>query len=199
MVQERCEISYAAWQLDHVRSLMGKGAWAKQLFYGITAATTEPQPYLERLHRRCLPIAALSRLSVWKGFTAARSAVQKPQPDWPGGLPEHSPGLWTRRGWATARDGPPLLVQLWNEPNSTSMGRRGPAGRVRQFLEQTAGGIRLCNRRGPTPGRFQRAPGARRGHRARNLHAADLRRIPTADWAFDVWAAHSYPGNYPPS
>ena len=42
MVQDRCDIGYIARQLDHVRSLMGDGAWAKQLFYGIAATTTAP-------------------------------------------------------------------------------------------------------------------------------------------------------------
>ena len=36
-------IGHIAWQLDQVRSLMGSGCWAKQLFYGVTAATTAPQ------------------------------------------------------------------------------------------------------------------------------------------------------------
>ena len=42
MVQERCNLEYIVWQLDHARNLMGYHAWVKQLFYGITPETTEP-------------------------------------------------------------------------------------------------------------------------------------------------------------
>ena len=82
MVQDRCDIGYIAWQLDHVRNLMGSGAWAKQLFYGITAATTAPQPcwidYVNAAYDRGLkPVIRLAGVhggSFW----------HKPQPDWPG-------------------------------------------------------------------------------------------------------------------
>ncbi|MEI8257908.1 MAG: hypothetical protein WCJ30_19705, partial [Deltaproteobacteria bacterium] len=44
MVQERCEIGYITWQLDQARDLMGYAAWVKQLFYGITIASNDPNP-----------------------------------------------------------------------------------------------------------------------------------------------------------
>ena len=82
MVQDRCDSASIAWQLDHVRNLMGSGAWAKQLFYGITAAATAPQPcwidYVNAAYDRDLkPVIRLEGIhggSFW----------HKPQPDWPG-------------------------------------------------------------------------------------------------------------------
>jgi len=115
MVQERCDIGYAAWQLDHVRNLMGYGAWTKQLFYGITAATSEPQPcwkdYINAAYDRGLkPVIRLEGAhggSFW----------HKPQPDWPGNYGSIAQAFARVVAGLPRRDGHTLYIQLWNEPS----------------------------------------------------------------------------------
>ena len=177
MVQERCDIGYITWQLDHVRNLMGSGAWAKQLFYGITAATTAPQPcwidYVNAAYDRGLkPVIRLAGVhggSFW----------HKPQPDGPGNYTSIAQAFarvaaqLPRRDWAHADH--PALERAEPEPG---VGRRGQPDRIRPVPGADRRRDPHRDRRRPAPRHHERTPRARRRHRTRDVHPADVRRRP---------------------
>ena len=79
---------------------MGSGAWVKQLFYGITAATTAPQPcwidYVNAAYDRGLkPVIRLAGV-------ARRLFLAQAPARWAGQLHEHRPGVCTRGGAVAA-------------------------------------------------------------------------------------------------
>jgi uncharacterized repeat protein (TIGR01451 family) len=197
MVQERCDSAYIAWQLDHVRSLMGSGAWVKQLFYGITAVTTAPQPcwidYVNAAYDRDLkPVIRLEGIH-------GNSFWYKPQPDGPGNYTSIAQAFARVAAQLPRRAGRTLTIQLWNEPNlNLEWGGAADPTEYGQFLEQTAGAIR-----GATGGDprlvIMNAPLAPGGDIAPATFMQQMfAGVPNSRWSFDVWAAHSYPGNYPP-
>ncbi len=98
-----------------------------------------------------------------------------------------------------ARDGHTLTIQVWNEPNlNLEWGGAANPTEYGQFLEQTAGAIRAATGGDPRLV-IMNAPLSPGGDIA---PAAFMQQMfagaPNSRWAFDVWAAHSYPGNYPP-
>ncbi len=197
MVQERCNIGYSRWQLDHTRDLMSYSAWAKQLFYGITAASNDPNPcwidFINAAYDRSLkPVIRLEGLhggSFW----------HKPQPDWPGNYASVAQGFARVVAKLPRRDGHTLYVQIWNEPNlNLEWGGAANATEYGQFLEQTASAIRTAVG-GDARVRILNAPMAPGGDIAATTFVQQMfANVPNSRWAFDIWAAHSYPGNYPP-
>ena len=94
---------------------MGSAAFVKQLFYGITATTTQPNScwidYVNAAYDR-----GLGRSSGWPASTAARSGVSRS----PIGRAIMRALRRGMRGWLPGRrgrPGRPLYIQLWNEPN----------------------------------------------------------------------------------
>ena len=197
MVQEHCDIGYIVWQLDHVRNLMGSGAWAKQLFYGITAATTAPQPcwidYVNAAYDRGLkPVIRLAGAH-------GSSFWHKPQPDWPGNYTSIAQGFSRVAAGLPRRDGHTLTIQLWNEPNlNLEWGGAANPTEYGQFLEQTAGAIRTATGGDPRLVIMNAALAPGGDIAPATFIQQMFASVPNSRWAFDVWAAHSYPGNYPP-
>ena len=197
MVQDRCDIGYIARQLDHVRSLMGDGAWAKQLFYGIAATTTAPQPcwidYVNAAYDRGLkPVIRLAGVhggAFW----------HQPQADAPGDYTSSARAFARVVAGLPRRDGHTLTIQIWNEPNlNLEWGGAASPTEYGQFLEQTAGAIRTETGGDPRLV-ILNAPLSPGGDITPATFIQQMfTGVPNSRWAFDVWAAHSYPGNYPP-
>jgi uncharacterized repeat protein (TIGR01451 family) len=197
MVQDRCDIGYIARQLDHVRSLMGDGAWAKQLFYGIAATTTAPQPcwidYVNAAYDRGLkPVIRLAGVhggAFW----------HQPQADAPGDYTSSAQAFARVVSGLPRRDGHTLTIQIWNEPNlNLEWGGAASPSEYGQFLEQTAGAIRTETGGDPRLV-ILNAPLSPGGDITPATFIQQMfTGVPNSRWAFDVWAAHSYPGNYPP-
>ena len=97
------------------------------------------------------------------------------------------------------RAGRTLAIQLWNEPNlNLEWGGAASPTEYGQFLEQTAGAIRTATGGDPRLV-ILNAPLAPGGDIAPATFIQQMfAGVPNSRWAFDVWAAHSYPGNYPP-
>ena len=197
MVQERCNITYTQWQLNHTRSLMGYAAFAKQLFYGITAATSGPTScwidYVNAAYDRGLkPVIRLAGIS-------GGSFWHKPAPNSPGNYTDVAQGFARVVSGLPRRDGQMLYIQIWNEPNlNLEWGNAANATEYGQFLEQTAGAIRTMTG-GDSRIVILNGPLAPGGNIAPMTFMQTMfTNVPNSRWAFDVWAAHSYPGNYPP-
>ena len=97
------------------------------------------------------------------------------------------------------RDGHTLYVQLWNEPNlNLEWGGAANPTEYGQFLAQAAGAIRSATGGDPRLA-ILNAPLAPGGDIApESFMLGMFANVPDSRWAFDLWAAHSYPGNYPP-
>ena len=116
---------------------------------------------------------------------ATTRASPRPLPAWRPQLPR--------------RDGHTLTIQIWNEPNlNLEWGGAANPTEYGQFLEQTAGAIRTATGGDPRLV-ILNAPLAPGGDIAPATFIQQMfAGVPNSRWAFDVWAAHSYPGNYPP-
>ncbi len=197
MVQERCDINYITWQLDQTRQLMGYAAWAKQLFYGITVESNDPQPcwidFVNAAYDRGL--RPVIRLQGEHGG----SFWHKPQPNWPGNYTDVAQAFARIASKLPRRDGHTLYLQIWNEPN-LNLEWSGAASPTEygQFLEQTAGAIRSMTG-GDSRIVILNAPLSPGGDIAPATFVNEMFRVtPNSLWAFDLWASHAYPGNYPP-
>ena len=197
MVQERCEIGYSQWQLDHVRNLMGYHAWAKQLFYGITANTPGPNAcwvdFVNAAYDRGLkPVIRLAGVQ-------GGAYWSKPPADSAGNYASIAAAFGRVVAQLPRRDGHTLYIQIWNEPNlNLEWGGAANPTEYGQFLEQTAGAIRSAVG-GDARVQILNAPMAPGGDIAAATFVQQmLANVPGSRWAFDIWAAHSYPGNYPP-
>ncbi len=197
MIQERCNVNYAVWQLDHARNLMGYGAWVKQLFYNITLSTNDPQPcwvdYINAAYDRGLK--PVIRLAGENGGSYWR----KPQPDWPGNYTGIAQAFARVVAKLPRRDGHKLYIQIWNEPNlNLEWSGAANATEYGQFLEQTAGAIRTITG-GDARIVILNAPLSPGGDIAPTTFMQQMfSNVPNSRWAFDLWAAHAYPANYPP-
>jgi uncharacterized repeat protein (TIGR01451 family) len=197
MVQERCNVGYAQWQLDHARNLMGYASYAKQLFYGITVNTGGPQAcwidFVNGAYDRGLK--PVIRLQGEHGG----SFWHKPQANAPGNYYDISQAFARVVARLPRRDGQKLYIQIWNEPNlNLEWGNAANATEYGQFLEQVAGAIRTITGGDPRIV-ILNGPLAPGGDIAATTFLRNmLSAVPNSRWAFDVWASHSYPGNYPP-
>jgi len=197
MVQERCNIAYISWQLDHARYLMGYASWTKQLFYGITISSNDPPScwidYINAAYDRGLK--PVIRLQGEHGG----SFWHKPPANWPGNYTDIAQAFARVVSKLPRRDGHRLYIQIWNEPNlNLEWGGAANPTEYGQFLEQTAGAIRTITG-GDSRIVILNAPLAPGGDIPPTTFMAEMfRTVPNSRWAFDIWAAHSYPGNYPP-
>ena len=197
MVQERCDINYITWQLDQTRDLMGYAAWVKQLFYNITIASSDPNPcwvdFVNAAYDRGLkPVIRLQGVnggSVW----------EKPTPNWPGNYTDIAQAFARVASRLPRRDGHKLYLQIWNEPNlNLEWGGAANPTEYGQFLEQTAGAIRTVTG-GDSRIVILNAPMAPGGDIPATTFIGQMfSNVPNSRWAFDLWAVHAYPGNYPP-
>ncbi|MGC8780733.1 MAG: hypothetical protein ACP5UQ_07715, partial [Anaerolineae bacterium] len=197
MVQERCEIGYIQWQLDHTRYLMGYHGFAKQLFYGINVFSNDPQPcwtdFINAAYDRGLrPVIRLQGERGGSGWL-------KPPADWPGNYSSIAQAFARVASRLPRRDGHTLYLQIWNEPN-LNLEWSGAANPTEygQFLEQTAGAIRSLTGGDPRIV-ILNAPMSPGGDIPATTFISEMfRTVPNSRWAFDMWASHAYPGNYPP-
>ncbi|MCX7669321.1 MAG: DUF11 domain-containing protein, partial [Anaerolineae bacterium] len=197
MVQERCEIGYIQWQLDHTRYLMGYHAYAKQLFYGINVFSNDPRPcwtdFINAAYDRGLrPVIRLQGElggAVWS----------KPPADWPGNYTSIAQAFARVAAKLPRRNGHTLYLQIWNEPNlHLEWGGAANPTEYGQFLEQTAGAIRSLTGGDPRIV-ILNAPMSPGGDIPATTFISEMfRTVPNSRWAFDMWASHAYPGNYPP-
>lgn len=191
-VQDACEdTGYRNWQLDRALELMGPRSFVKDVFHGIEPGMQNPKPcwgaFIDAVYDRGLqPVIRLQGKhngDVWEkpydigGMARAFRAVVE-------GLPR--------------RDGFNLYVQIWNEPNLNLewSGAANPAeyGELlasAAFAIHSIGDPRIVVLNGPL------SPGG-------NIDPVTfLRRmfeaVPATLWAWDVYAAHPYPANHPPS
>ena len=197
MVQERCAIGYIQWQLNHTRYLMGYHAYVKQLFYGINASFSDPLPcwtdfIIAAYERGLQPVIRLQGERDSSGWL-------KPRADWPGNYTSVAQAFARVASRLPRRDGYTLYLQIWNEPN-LNLEWSGAANPTEygQFLEQTAGAIRTMTGGDPRIV-ILNAPLSPGG----DIHPTTFinemfRAVPNSRWAFDRWASHAYPGNYPP-
>jgi uncharacterized repeat protein (TIGR01451 family) len=195
-VQDRCENGYINGQLDRVREAMGPGAYVKQLFYGITTGTSGPHACWVHFVNACydrdlIPVVRLA------GQHGGQYWL-KPYASSPGNYSQIAQAFARIVNGLPQRDGRPLYVEIWNEPN-LDLEWSGQANAVEyaQFLVQTAEAIRALNR----PNTYILNGGLAPGGSGANNHLTfidNMATVPGAMQAFDIWSAHPYPGNRPP-
>lgn len=191
-VQDACEdVGYRNWQLDRALELMGPRSFVKDVFHGIEPGRQNPKPcwvsFIDAIYDRGLqPVIRLQGRhngDVWEkpydigGMARAFRAVVE-------GLPR--------------RDGFNLYVQIWNEPNlNLEWGGVANPAEYGELLASAAfaihsiGDPRIVVLNGPL------SPGG-------NIDPVSFLRqmfeaVPATLWAWDVYAAHPYPANHPPS
>lgn len=193
-VQDRCSKSYIEYQLDRVSELMEPNAFAKQLFYGITKETTGPLACWADFVNACydrglLPVVRL------QGRYGGPNWI-KPQATAPGDYSEIAQAYARVVNGLPKREGRPLYVEIWNEPNLDIewSGQANPT-EYAHFLVDVAqairalgdGRVRILNG-GLSPG----------GNYESRAFIDAMASVPGALQAFDVWSVHPYPGNHPP-
>ncbi|MBN1399329.1 MAG: DUF11 domain-containing protein, partial [Anaerolineae bacterium] len=193
-VQDRCERAYIGGQLDHVRRLMGPNAYVKQLLYRITIETQGPElcwvDFVNGCYDRDL-------------IPVVRLAGPYGGPNWikP---PASAPGDYTGIAQAFARvvaglprrENRPLYVEIWNEPNlDIEWGGEANPTEYAHFLVDVAQAIRAL---GDARIRLLNGGLSPGGNYERLAFIDAMAQVPGAMQAFDVWAAHPYPGNHPP-
>jgi uncharacterized repeat protein (TIGR01451 family) len=191
-LQDACEdTQYRNWQLDRAQELMGQRSFVKDVFHGIVPGMQNPKPcwvtFIDAVYDRGLqPVIRLQGRhngDVWEkpydigGMARAfRSVVE--------GLPR--------------RDGFKLYVQIWNEPNlnlewggAANPAEYGELLASAAFAIHSIGDPRIVVLNGPL------SPGG-------NIEPITFLRqmfeaVPATLWAWDIYAAHPYPANHPPS
>lgn len=195
-VQDRCQNDYINGQLDRVREAMGPGAYVKQLLYGITTGTSGAQACWVHFVNACydrdlIPIVRL-------GGQHGGPYWVKPYSSSPGNYSQIAQAFARVVNDLPRRDGRPLYVEIWNEPN-LDLEWSGQANAVEyaQFMVQTAAAIRALNR----PNTYILNGGLSPGGSGANNHLTfidAMATVPGAMQAFDIWSVHPYPGNRPP-
>lgn len=200
-VQDRCQEDYIRYQLDRARELMGPGAYVKQLFYGITTATTGPEAcwvYFvnEAYNRGLIPVVRL------QGVMSGGNWV-KPYAASPGDYSAIATAYARVVSGLPRRDGTTLYVEVWNEPN-LNLEWSGAANPVEyaQFLVHVASAVRALGdgRIKLLNGGLSNGPLDAPSEGISPIAFIDaMATVPGALHAFDVWASHPYPGNRPPA
>ena len=190
-VQDRWEDT--DYQLDRVVDLMGPGAYVKQLLYNIPTYTDVLLPKWQHFVNACydrnlIPVVRLA--GEHAGEYWHKPAAVAPG-DYSGVASEYA-----RVVAALRREGRPLYVEVGNEPNlDIEWGGRVNATEYAHFLVDVAAALRALG-----DGRIRILNGglSPTGDVAPLAFIDDFAAVPGALEAFDVWAAHPYPGNRPP-
>ncbi|MHB0858466.1 MAG: hypothetical protein ACYC5M_12980 [Anaerolineae bacterium] len=193
-VQDRCDRNYINAQLDRVRELMGPNAYVKQLFYGITQNTSGPQScWIDFVNgcydRGLIPVVRL-------GGEYGGSYWRKPYAASPGDYTAVAQAFARVVNGLPRRDGVPLYVEVWNEPN-LNIEWSGAANPVEygHFLVDVAAALRALGDSRIVILNGGLSPGGDYHHLG---YIDAMAAVPGAMSAFDVWSAHPYPGNHPP-
>jgi len=193
-VQRRTNLDYINYQLNRSQELAGSGSYVTQLLDWISKDWPGPPSwavdFVNRAYDRSL--TPVIRLAGTRGQTWI-----KPQPDPDGSYASTAQAFKRVVQGLPRRDGFQLYVQVWNEPNLNEEweGQSNPE-EYGHFLVDVAAAIRsigdarIVILNGPL------SPGGEYYY----LDYLDdmLGSVPSALWAFDVWASHPYPNNHPP-
>ena len=191
-VQDRWEDT--DYQLDRVVDLMGPGAYVKQLLYNIPTYTDVLLPKWQHFVNACydrnlIPVVRLA--GEHAGEYWHKPAAVAPG-DYSGVASEYARVVAA----LPLREGRPLYVEVGNEPNlDIEWGGRVNATEYAHFLVDVAAALRALG-----DGRIRILNGglSPTGDVAPLAFIDDFAAVPGALEAFDVWAAHPYPGNRPP-
>jgi len=192
--QDRCETPYIAYQLDKVKEAMGAGAYVKQLFYRVTETTLGPESCWIDFVNACydrdlIPVVRLQGVYGGENWN-------KPGSSGPGDYGAIAQAYARVVAGLPRRDGRLLYVEVWNEPNlDLEWSGAANATEYGEFLVDVASALRAIGddrivilNGGLSPG----------GDIAPLDFIDEMMTVPGALWAFDLWAAHPYPGNHPP-
>nr|MBC7246051.1 DUF11 domain-containing protein [Chloroflexota bacterium] len=191
-----CDQGYIDYQLDRARELMGAGSYVTQLLDWIDPTWQGPldcwKYFVNKAYDRGLiPVVRLAGASTPQFWI-------KPKPD-----PDGRYGSWARAFSKVVeglpkRDGYNLYVQVWNEPNLNWEweGQANPTEYGR-FLVDVAAAIRTLGDPHVVILNAPLSPGG--DYDYLDYLRSMLINVPSALWAFDIWASHPYPGNRPPS
>lgn len=190
-IQDKCEDErYRNWQLDRTYSLVGWHAYAKQLFHGIRTDTAGPKScwvdFVNAVYDRGLQpvirLAGVHRGDYWEkpsdinGMANAFKRVVQ-------GLPR--------------RTGSKLYIQIWNEPNlNVEWGGKANPAEFGQFFIAASNAIRSLNDSRIVILSAPLAPGGNIS--PASFNAQMFKAVPSALWAWDLYAVHPYPANHPP-
>ncbi len=196
-VQDNCQSSYITWQLDRTRELMGSGAWAKQLFHGISNSSGGASScwieFVNGAYDRELNVAI--RLA---GQQCGDNWC-KPVADSTGNYASSAAAFARVIASLPRRDGRTMFVQIGNEPNlNIEWGGSANPTEYAQFFTQTAQAIRSAT---GNDGRIKilNAPMSPGGNIAPTTFISSMfQAVPASAQAFDVWSSHAYPANFPP-
>lgn len=179
-------------QILWAKALVGERGYLKVLFGGIDSSVEGAQPEQVALinfiyEQNLIPIVRLA--GHWDG---ERQQWHKPQADPDGHFESLAAAVGALVSGLPRRDGFPLYIEVWNEPNLviewSGMVDLAEYGRL---LVDVAAALRALGdpRIRILNGAFGLSPEA-----ARTLFEA----VPASAHAFDVWASHPYPHNHPP-
>ena len=182
-------------QLDHAREAMGPGSFVKQLFYGITTATSGPQSCWVDFVNACydrdlIPVIRLQGERGGSGWT-------KPSAPTPGDYTAIAAAYARVVSGLPRREGRLLYIEIWNEPNLDSewSGAANPE-EYGHFLVDVSTAIRALGDSRIRVLNGALSPGG--NYAFLGFIDAMAQSVPASMQAFDVWAAHPYPGNHPP-
>jgi len=193
-VQDKCKRGYIEYQLERVQELMGPGAYVKQLFYYITPDLPGPLSCWvdfvnEAYDRGLIPIIRLQG-------THSGDYWIKPTPDAPGDYTTIANAFRRVVEGLPRRGDQPLYVEIWNEPNlNIEWGGQANPVEYAEFLVDVAAAIRAI---GDPRIRILNGALSPGGDYPPMAFIDVMATVPGALHAFDVWAAHPYPGNHPP-
>ncbi|NUQ38223.1 MAG: DUF11 domain-containing protein [Caldilineales bacterium] len=195
-IQDKCTDTHTLiFQLDRAAGLAGWGGWVKQLLPGIeTSWQSAPQCYkdfvTEAYNRGLKPVIRLAGAH-------AGSYWHKPPADGPLNYQSYAWALGRVVNSLPRRDGHKLYIQIWNEPNlDTEWGLAPNAREYGVFLGQAYDAIKAYNDPRIVVLNGPMSPGAT--IKPDTFIQQMVSQTPASLWKWDLWAAHTYPGNHPP-
>ncbi|GIK37362.1 MAG: hypothetical protein BroJett011_11950 [Chloroflexota bacterium] len=180
-----------ALHLEGARELIGNGGYVTQLFYGIDANTSGPDPcavsfVLEAYTRNLIPILRLQGRSV-------NGVWQAPDPGPDGDYAPIAQAFARYVAGLPRRNTNPLYIVVWNEPDLWIEWSGQPnAAQYARFFVAVSRAIK-----GLGDGRIRLVNGALTPGNTAFL--GNMLQTPGFKEAFDVWASHCYPYNHPPT
>jgi len=193
-VQDHCDTAHINQQLDWVVHAAGPGAYVKQLLYRIDASTQGPSACWVEFVNGCYDrgLTPIVRLQGHQGS----GVWTKPSPDPNGSYTSLAQAYARVVAGLPKRDGQPLYVEVWNEPNlDIEWGGRADPAEYARFLVDVAAAIRAL---GDARVRILNGGLSPGGDIPPEAFIDGMATVPGSLWAFDVWAAHPYSDNRPP-